>query len=106
MSDRQYEILAFGYECKIFNDPATASTINQETHMLPWKTTQKRGNTDSIWMDRFDVRHYLDIDVFLLDLESNMGGKTTIDKAFDRERYFDLIGDDEEGKSIHYISSI
>lgn len=97
VSDRQYEILSFGYECKIFNDPATASKIDRENHLIPWKTTKKRVNNDIIWMDRFDVRHWLDTDEFLQDLKRNTDEKAKVDKNLDKERYLDLVDQDKQG---------
>jgi hypothetical protein len=91
ISNRQYEVLAFGYECKLFNDPTIASEIDQENRLIPWKTTKTRVNSDIIWMDRFDVRHWLDIDIFLQDLHNNSDKKAVLDKDLDKERYLDFV---------------
>lgn len=44
-----------GYTCEVFDEPATAWALHQETHLIPW-----RGDASGLRIDRFDARNLLD----------------------------------------------
>lgn len=44
-----------GYACELFDDPATAWALHQESHLIPW-----RGDASELRVDRFDARNLLD----------------------------------------------
>ncbi|RKO87644.1 hypothetical protein BDK51DRAFT_38800 [Blyttiomyces helicus] len=49
------DCLAFGYSCKIFRDDAVAADVETGSFLIPWQ------NSDDLLIDRFDVRHLLDV---------------------------------------------
>ncbi|RLN98813.1 hypothetical protein BBJ28_00001406 [Nothophytophthora sp. Chile5] len=45
-----------GYACQVFDEPAAAWALHQETHLIPWRGESR----DSLRVDRFDARNLLE----------------------------------------------
>ncbi|KAJ8651679.1 hypothetical protein O0I10_012747 [Lichtheimia ornata] len=51
------ELIAFGYEARIFDDKNTATKVEQGHYLLPWQSDDAN---NKMMLDRFDVRHLLE----------------------------------------------
>eukprot|EP00045_Choanoeca_perplexa_P009825 m.96107 g.96107 ORF g.96107 m.96107 type:complete len:456 (-) comp15042_c0_seq8:23-1390(-) len=79
------ELLAFGYESKLFRDDAAAQAVNEGKTLVPWQ-----GN-DTLMVDRYDVR-LLTYDIDLLEMTWDSDFEDD-ESQFDDERYHFLNRD-------------
>ncbi|KAI9323854.1 alternative splicing regulator-domain-containing protein [Dichotomocladium elegans] len=89
------DLIIFGYEARIFNDPVSARKVERGEYLVPWKNELPDTTGIINMMDRFDVRHLLEA---IPPTTAGGWDKAKIDQdesAYDEERYIDLDSDEE-----------
>ncbi|KAI8890316.1 hypothetical protein K501DRAFT_328670 [Backusella circina FSU 941] len=102
-SDSKDDILAFGYQVKLYNDQAMALRVEQGKYMIPLRSD----DSNKVIMSRYDVRHLLQDEKQFIVTE-----KAILDSAFDKERYEDLEcfqeekhEENEEEEEMHSVNN-
>ncbi|KAI9469977.1 MAG: hypothetical protein EXX96DRAFT_588269 [Benjaminiella poitrasii] len=87
IEDRENEILAFGYECKIYNDKDAAIKVQNGKFLIHWKNMEE----NSLLMDRYDVRHLIENINDLIDIKQpEQSNKSKLDELLDAERFANI----------------
>ncbi|KAI7881772.1 hypothetical protein K492DRAFT_64422 [Lichtheimia hyalospora FSU 10163] len=87
--EKEEELIAFGYEARIFDDKNTATKVEQGHYLLPWQSDDANSQ---MMLDRFDVRHLLE------SIPSRIPHRNFPKEPYqdiDQERYADLDSDEE-----------